>query len=182
MQTYYVTEHTYTLASDTIPLEWQHYYLIQTAPACGNLSGDPITDGWCGTTDDWAECAHGEYCTLEEAQEAVRRLIGCDRLHHHACDSETGFPGGWDEHDETLVECYSRQDLTWTTWDTGEWLYGQDAHPDGVTAETTDEELAGLADEAEAIAEMDRVRLDGEGVLDVLTRDRDEQREDAIAD
>lgn len=47
---------------------------IQTEPECGNQSGKPITEGWCGTTNDWATYAHGVFDTVEEAQEEARGI------------------------------------------------------------------------------------------------------------
>lgn len=48
---------------------------IRDVPARGNSAPHPIIlNGWCGTTHDWAVYAHGEYETLEAAQEAVKGM------------------------------------------------------------------------------------------------------------
>jgi hypothetical protein len=40
------------------------------------MSGEECTSGWLGTTNDWAEYAHGEFSSLEEARQAVASVGG----------------------------------------------------------------------------------------------------------
>jgi hypothetical protein len=47
--------------------------MINTHPAVANMSGMPVVNGWCGTTDHVSLTAYGAYDTFEEAEDAVRR-------------------------------------------------------------------------------------------------------------
>lgn len=49
---------------------------IRTVPAITNCSHEERTEGWCGTTGDFAVYAHGEYATIEEARAAVAKKFG----------------------------------------------------------------------------------------------------------
>lgn len=47
---------------------------IRDEPATTNLSREPRTQGWCGTTNDYSVTAHGCYDTLEAAREAAKAV------------------------------------------------------------------------------------------------------------
>lgn len=49
---------------------------ISTSPAITNSSHEERIEGWCGTTNDWAVYAHGEYGTIEEARAAITDKFG----------------------------------------------------------------------------------------------------------
>ena len=49
---------------------------ISTAPAITNSSHEVRIEGWCGTTNDWAVYAHGEYASAEEARAAIAEKFG----------------------------------------------------------------------------------------------------------
>ena len=53
---------------------------ISTRPALTNMSHEPRVNGWCGTTNDWAVHAHGEYESLEAARAAITAIWGEVRL------------------------------------------------------------------------------------------------------
>ena len=67
---YYIIETTYTglnqeQHTDATQID------ISTTPAMTNQSHEERINGWCGTTDDWAVYAHGEYDTIEAARQAI---------------------------------------------------------------------------------------------------------------
>ena len=51
-----------------------HFYIVQDQPGRMNMSKEVCLQGWLGTTNDWSEHAHGEFETLDEAQEAIEKL------------------------------------------------------------------------------------------------------------
>lgn len=74
---YYVIETQYVGPNQT-----QDHYVdvdrieISTTPAITNCSHEVRTNGWCGTTNDWAVYAHGEYDTIEDARAAITDRFG----------------------------------------------------------------------------------------------------------
>lgn len=52
---------------------------LRGAPARTNCSHQPKTDGWCGTTNNVATYAHGEYPSIEEARSVVKKTFGDTR-------------------------------------------------------------------------------------------------------
>lgn len=59
---------------------------IQTKPGRTNSSHEERTEGWLGTTNDWAEYARGKYETEEAARAAIEDLFGeCREVELEAC-------------------------------------------------------------------------------------------------
>lgn len=48
--------------------------VITTTPPTANMSGEVLTSGWLGTTNDWASYAKGEYKSLELALAELKDL------------------------------------------------------------------------------------------------------------
>jgi len=83
------------------PNEAQDQYIeISTSPAITNSSREARTEGWCGTTNDWAVYAHGEYATIREARAAITDRFGEVR------DADADASGEGFESDESVVEAY----------------------------------------------------------------------------
>jgi hypothetical protein len=139
---------------------------IRNEPMRGNSGDRPeITDGWCGTTNDWSVYAHGEYETLEAARAALHQIEPATRpdtsgLH---CDEAT--------YESFLVGAYNLQSEN----EVGDWLYF--GMSESVTAETTDAQLAELAGDFELIANEEGMGLNDEAI-GILCKYRDELRED----
>lgn len=72
---------------------------ICTAPAITNSSHEERTEGWCGTTNDWAVYAHGEFATIVEARAAITEKFGEVR------DSDASGDR-YETEDENVVEIY----------------------------------------------------------------------------
>lgn len=152
---YYIIETNYVGPNQT-----QDQYVdvdmieISTSPAITNSSHEVRLEGWCGTTNDWAVYAHGEYQTIEEARAAIIEKFG---------DVRDLSPEGYsfDSHDAAVVEIYkpgkyepmSRQA-------TADWAYhGINAD---IGADTTDERIAELVADYEDDANRDGYTLDSD--------------------
>ena len=71
---YYVTEHCYEGPNPDENLD-ADYFAVSTIPALTNMSHEVRTEGWCGTTGDWAVYAHGEFKSEEEAVESIKAMF-----------------------------------------------------------------------------------------------------------
>lgn len=135
---------------------------ITTTPAIGNCSREVCIDGWCGTTDDWAVYAHGEYETLEEARDAIIETFGVVR------DSD---PNGdrFESFDENVVEAYKPNKYApLSSWATADWSY--ERIRSDIDAYTTDERIAELVAEYEEEANRHGYTLDSD--LDYFMQER----------
>lgn len=125
---------------------------ISTSPAMTNLSHVERTEGWCGTTNGWFVYAHGAYATIEEARAAIAEKFGDVRNSDADGDS-------FESDDEDVVETYkvgkfapvSRQA-------TADWAY--EGIQTDIEADTSDERIAELVAEYEAVANSNGYTLD----------------------
>ena len=145
---------------------------ISTSAAITNSSHEERTEGWCGTTNDWAVYAHGAYDTLEEARAAITEEFGEVR------DSDAnGY--SFEADDEDVVETYrpgkyapmSRQD-------TADWAY--EGFRFDIKADTTDERIAELVTEYEADANRNGYTLDSD--LEDFMQERRQELRDELED
>lgn len=117
---------------------------ISTTPAITNRSHEIRLDGWCGTTNDWAVYAHGEYATIEAARAAIAEKFGDVRDR-----DANGY--SFESDDEDVVEVYKPGKYTpMSSQATADWAY--EGIQSDIEADTTDERIAELvaAYEAEA--------------------------------
>lgn len=123
---------------------------IQTVPGEKNLSHEPCTEGWLGTTNGIAVYAHGEFDTLEAAQATA------DDLGFTEVDDEFE-----DDNDPPLIieRRLTPRDAR-QQWDAGDWL---SSDPGGLTANTSDAELTALAVQLDAEALAEDAELHGLG-------------------
>lgn len=145
---------------------------ISTSPAITNLSHEVRIEGWCGTTDDWAVYAHGEYATIEEARAAIARKFG---------EVRDADPNGdsFESDDENVAEIYkpgkyapvSRQA-------TADWAH--EGIRSDIDADTTDERIAELVAEYEAEANSLGYTLDSD--LENFMRERRQELRDEMED
>lgn len=152
---YYIIETNYVGPNQT-----QDQYVdadkieISISPAITNSSHEVRTEGWCGTTNDWAVYAHGEYATLEEARTAITDKFGEVRDSDVNGDS---FESG----DEYVVETYKPgKYVPMSSQATADWAY-DDIQSD-IGAETTDETIAELVAEYEAAANSNGYTLNSD--------------------
>jgi hypothetical protein len=163
METKFYVVSTEDVGPNAEPLNERVY--IQTKPAVGNMSRQPIIDGWCGTTNDIAEYAHGVFDSLEEAQKFVK-------------EKWKGFEGSEDDYDEmffeeeTIIEIYADNR---TVWAVDDWLCESDHVFDirKSPKDYTEEKLRELETQIEDEAKLEDVYLDGD-VYEYLRAIRDE--------
>lgn len=117
---------------------------ISTSPAITNSSREERTEGWCGTTNDWAVYAHGEYATIEEARAAMTEKFGEVRDSNANGDS-------FESNDENVVETYKPgKYVPMSSQATADWAY--ESIQSDIEADTTDARIDELVVEYEAEA------------------------------
>ena len=149
-----------------------HTYQISTEPGRTNMSHEVRTDGWLGTSNDWAQYAHGEFETEEGARKEIKRLLS----------------DGFREIDD--IEDYHRDEGViaefrvgryeeWGRETTGDWT--RESISDNVTAETSDEQISRLVEEYESEANEEGGTL-WSGLEENMVERRDELRDEAEED
>lgn len=167
---YYLIERNYVGPNPYAPqfVDADELY-ITTIPARTNSSNKIRTEGWCGTTNDWAIYAHGEYETIEKAREAIAEKFGETRIQE---------PWEYDEF-ENVVERYKRgKYIPMSAEETADWAY--DGIQADITADTTDEEIDALVSEYEINARASGYMLDSD--LDDIMKERRQELRDKRAE
>lgn len=155
-QTYYVIESNYVGPNDLFDPD---HIGIYVTPELGNMSGEPVIEGWAGTTGDWARYGRGAFGTLEEARARIEELYPDRR------EEESGSP--------ECLEVYRLGELAEMTRAlTADWL--SDAK---LTGKETDDDLADILDIAEDNANSDGMTLSPDA-LEMLTEERDRARDE----
>ena len=130
---------------------------ITTEPARKNMSNEVCLDGWCGTTNDWAVYARGEYDSKEAAEKAINALYKDTRK------------ADFDDNDQSIVAVYKPGKYEpLCKEETGNFIY--DSLISSVTQTTTDDEIRALVDEWEATANEEGWTLTGAFDLAVAYR------------
>lgn len=141
---------------------------ITTRPLRTNQSGEICTEGWCGTTNDWAFYAHGEYPSVEEARAAIRQRFGQVR------DSE---PNGdaFEAMDEAVVEVYKHGRLKpMSARASIEWAYDDISKEIG--ASTSDDAIEATVGQLDAAARQDGYQIDQRAVRKAMEERRQDER------
>jgi hypothetical protein len=160
---FYVIEAEYTGPNNQQNLD-SHTYHVQTCPGRINMSHQPAVDGWLGTTNDWAEYAHGEYATLEEAIDKIRSLTNGEFRERDIQDIDISekYVGGFDNDGNSVGEVvYSVLAGALEPWDADNsqtWCY--EGMRDCIDASSTD------ADIDEFVEDFARMLADRGGELD----------------
>jgi hypothetical protein len=143
-------------------------WITKTEPRT-NTSNAVLTRGWLGMTNDISKYAHGEFETLEDAQDAIETLLKHDgyRVDELLDDEE-------DVLIRYLVGDYERlseEESINMCWATRE----------EIKAHTTDETIRDLvaADAATILSEFEQ-ELNQEAVIDMLIEYRDELLEERV--
>lgn len=128
---------------------------IRITPATTNSSREVCTDGWCGTTNDWAVYAHGEYATIEEARAAIAEKFGDVR------DTDPNGDNFDSLGDDGVEEVYKPGKYApMSRSETADWAY--EGIQLDIEADTTDERIAELVAEYEEQANSEGYTLDGD--------------------
>ena len=146
---------------------------IRTSPAITNSSHEERIEGWCGTTNDWAIFAHGEYESFDSARAAITEKFGYVR----ECD-----PSGddFESDNDAVVETYKPGRYAPMSREATEaWAYpGMEAD---IAADTTDERIADLVAEYEAEANINGCTL-ADNLEESMQDYRQELRDEIEAD
>ena len=133
---------------------------ITTEPARTNSSNEICLDGWCGTTNDWAVYARGEYDSKEAAEEAIEALYKEIR--------EVEFY----DNDQSIVAVYKPGKYEPLCKEaTKNFIYY--SLKESVNKSTTDDEITALVDEWEEAAHEEGCTLSG--AYDMAVEYRDEE-------
>jgi hypothetical protein len=145
---------------------------ITTSPAITNSSHEERIDGWCGTTNDWAVYAHGEYASIEEARAAITEKFGEVRDSHTDGNS-------FESDDDDVVETYKPGKYApISSQATADWAY--ESIQLDIEAETTDARIAELVAEYEAEANGYGYTLDSD--LENFMQERRQELRDELED
>lgn len=163
---YYLVERNYVGPNpyDTQFVDADELY-ITTVPARTNSSKEIRTEGWCGTTNDWAVYAHGEYETIEKAREAIAEKFGETRIQEQ---------GEYDEPENVFERYKLGKYVPMSREETADWAH--DGIQADITADTTDEEIDVLVSEYEANAREQGYTLDSD-LEDFMKERRQELRD-----
>ena len=160
--TYYVVECEY-VGADNDRHHNDHTYEITTTPPRTNSSHEICTDGWLGTTNDWSRTAHDAFETEADAREAVQDLLTAegyreqDLASHRVADGTVAV---------YLVGRHEAMDAEASQT----WVYDT---LNGIKAQTTDDQIESMVDEAEEEANQEGLTLNQEAVREMLTEQRD---------
>ena len=160
---FYIIEHEYVGPNTGQHID-DHIVVITTEPAQTNMSHEDRTEGWCGTTNDWALHAHGEHETEDAARAAITATFGECR--------EIMDPAALDDDEIATFRVGKYEPLCAQA--TREWLY--DGMRDSIDADTTDEQIAQQATDYEIDANAQGYTLLSPET--VLEEYRDELRDD----
>jgi len=104
---YYVIKYEYAgFDFERDPNRYRDYIVIDTEPGYGNRSGDVITEGWLGTTNDWSGWAKGAFETEDEARHYVETAIARESSGMYEGVREVDIDGRF--YDEYRVATYLR--------------------------------------------------------------------------
>jgi hypothetical protein len=146
---YYLTTHEYVGPNQAYVSE-RTIIEIRTIPICYNLSHAPCIVGWAGTTNDWARYGCGVFDTLESAIDAAKTEWG------HLRELDEPY---WGNEDYIAAAYYIGEYAPMSYEEADNWL--AETMGCDVTADTTDSELAELAEKYEWALRNDGHTLDG---------------------
>ena len=167
---YYLIEHEYVgpnqhcLATDYNNIVNGHYFVIQDRPGLTNMSHEPRTEGWLGTTNDWSETALGEYPTEKAAEKAVLEKLQEIGVGYRMEEPDPGDVIVWSSGEEVCrkLATYYVGDDTWANLlDAGEWLQDVSDQELGLYAGMSEEEQEAVCSRLESEARSAGARLWG---------------------
>lgn len=151
---------------------------IRTTPARTNQRHEVCLDGWCGTTNDWAVFARGEYATEQEARDYIAETYGPVRE-----DEDVGDPIGIDADGEPIMAVAVFRPGKYIPMDaegTGNWAWtGIEVD---IKADTTDEQIETLVEQYEAEVNEEGYTLNKRALSDSMERRRDDLKAKADED
>jgi hypothetical protein len=168
MTTYYIIEREYVGPNQDQNVD-SHTYTIQTIPARTNMSREVRTDGWCGTTNDWALYARGEYETEQAARDYIEENYGPVRE-----GDDSGNYIGMDDDGEPIEAIAVFRPGKYIPMDAeGTGNYCWEGIRTDITADTTDGQIEALIDQYETEVNGEGYTLDKRSLSDSMESRRD---------
>lgn len=154
-----------------------HIITIETLPALGNSSGDPVIEGWAGTTNDWAVYGHGEYSTPEEAEKAVQEKFGKVReLDERWIEEQRTIDTEGEEINHVVAGFRVGEFEPMSASSTADWC--SESINKEITANTTDQEIQKLINELEGCANEEGSTLDKNALEGYMEERRQELKDE----
>lgn len=150
MKQFYVIESIDTMGQDSR----NDRIVISTEPARTNMSDEVRIEGWCGTIDDVATYARGEYDSIEDARAFIKSHYPEGVREMDDFDDEGGTVVA-----SFLVGRYEQLDQDATS------EYVWDELEARVTAQSTDQEIEAICADLETAARSDGFALADVGQL-----------------
>ncbi|MCP5428529.1 MAG: hypothetical protein H6966_09725 [Chromatiaceae bacterium] len=142
---------------------------ITTKPAITNMSHEERIDGWCGTTNDWAVYAHGEYDAEKAARNAIAEKFG-------ECREDDNIET-WDRAKRGVVTIFRPGKYApMSSQATADWAY--EGIQSDIESDTTDERIAELVAEYEEEANSNGCTLDSD--LEGFMQERRQELRDEL--
>ncbi|GGB53132.1 hypothetical protein GCM10011607_12050 [Shewanella inventionis] len=118
---------------------------ITTTIGLKNMSKEPCTEGWLGTTNDWSSTARGEFNSLEEALGYVHSEGYTEEKEDSECDE---------------ISVWVTPESKMEKWNAGDWVLNAMGEESAckeynITADSTDAHLEAMADKVEKEAKED---------------------------
>ncbi len=177
---YYVIETNY---AGPDPRSFEHIdaqkFEVCTKPARTNMSEEVRTEGWCGTSNDWAVYAHGEYETQEAAEDWIQTRLAAQGWRQ---DEDADVPTEaeqWEDEEAGVVARYRPgRYAPMTEEQTHDFI--ADAASNVIDADTTDERIAEIVAEDEEAARTEwQCQLDCDAAQEYYEQRRQSLRDDA---
>ncbi len=172
---FYVIETQYVGPNQQQHLDAQ-VFEVAAQPAITNSSKEVRTEGWCGTTNDWAVYAHGEFARQESAEDWIKTRLADE---------------GWREEElegRHPSECYDDEELgvvaryrvgryaPMTAEATGDWIADG---LDDIEADTSDERIAEIIAECQEACRTDHAaELDEDAMEEAIQARRQALRDE----
>lgn len=162
---YYVIERSYEGPNpDQHPDN--HTVLVQTHPGLGNMSRQPILNGWLGTTNDWYKYAHGSYETLDEAKAKIDDL--CYDYNGYRVDELT-----LEDCEMVVYRVHVGRLEPWSASDSQYWCW--EDMKNCIDANSTDDDILNWSEECANSAADEGGLLDLDAVVRMAMQYRDEK-------
>lgn len=149
-----------------------HIFAVSTTPAVTNSSREIRTDGWCGTTNDWATYAHGEFLEQEAAEGWIKDSLADTGYRE---DDLEDVSQSFIEDQNIVARFRAGRHEPMSPESTSEWAYPA---LDEVTADTSDSDLDSMIENCIEDGHIhEGVELDADTLRKAFLERRQEERD-----
>lgn len=155
-----------------------HVFEVATISARTNSSHEVRTEGWCGTTNDWAVYAHGEFARQESAEDWIKTRLSGDGWREDDLDDLgiTDPQSMEDEENGVVARFRPGRYIPMTADATGDWIADG---LDDIEADTTDERIDEIIAECqEEVRTAVGCELDEDALREAIESRRQELRDE----